>query len=525
LTSLNSCVILVLNQTQIHYGTLADELIQNNMQEKRQIQKTMGFSKLFILILIVNCSLLIGNSLFSQSITWEKIYNGPGNNSDGFRSSCQADGDNMYAVGYTFRTGNLSSKSVFVVKMNKYGDTIWTRVFGDSLRRPDALAVTSSGDGGCVLTGGWWEAYTMKLSSSGEVNWQKFYGGTTVQLYDIKKTPDGGYIACGRYDDANFNGYILKIDSAGNLQWQRMYPAKFFRVFYSVEIAHDSGYVLVGYFRNFTGEKNRGFITKINTFGDTLWNKSFSIDTNTAATKIVKITNGYIIGGNILWPTFPTYTAMYFYRVDINGDSLYAKIFYGTKKEGFNDLKVINSNKFILSGYQDSAVTPSIHNGKIWITDSTGMILKQKTLPSPDYIELFSILPLTNGDIVIAGEADMNMNPFNDAYAVRLDSNLNYVPIGINNISNILPNKMMLYPNYPNPFNPVTTIKYDIPGNNTVTVKVYDLLGREVFSSTEYKTVGSYEVRFDGTNLASGLYFYSLEAGNFRDVKKMVLVK
>ncbi len=91
--------------------------------------------------------------------------------------------------------------------------------------------------------------------------------------------------------------------------------------------------------------------------------------------------------------------------------------------------------------------------------------------------------------------------------------------------NNTLPFAYKLHQNYPNPFNPVTMIKYDIPTDNLVNVKVYDLLGREVFSSTEYKTAGSYEVRFEGTNLASGMYFYSIDAGKFRDVKKMVLLK
>jgi photosystem II stability/assembly factor-like uncharacterized protein len=82
-----------------------------------------------------------------------------------------------------------------------------------------------------------------------------------------------------------------------------------------------------------------------------------------------------------------------------------------------------------------------------------------------------------------------------------------------------------LHQNYPNPFNPVTTIKYDIPISGLVTVKVYDILGREVFTKSEFKTAGSHGVVFDGTNLASGLYFYSIEAGQFKETKKMVLIK
>ncbi|MBZ0201554.1 MAG: T9SS type A sorting domain-containing protein [Ignavibacteria bacterium] len=89
----------------------------------------------------------------------------------------------------------------------------------------------------------------------------------------------------------------------------------------------------------------------------------------------------------------------------------------------------------------------------------------------------------------------------------------------------VTPKKYNLYQNYPNPFNPVTSIKYDIPKDNFVNIRIYDLLGREVFSSGEFKKAGSYEVKFDGTNFASGMYFYSLESGSFRETKKMVLIK
>ena len=75
-----------------------------------------------------------------------------------------------------------------------------------------------------------------------------------------------------------------------------------------------------------------------------------------------------------------------------------------------------------------------------------------------------------------------------------------------------IPNNFSLNQNYPNPFNPTTNIKFEIPLNANVTIKIYDLLGREVFSVSEYKQAGSYEMMFDGSNLASGLYFYSLEA-------------
>ena len=89
-----------------------------------------------------------------------------------------------------------------------------------------------------------------------------------------------------------------------------------------------------------------------------------------------------------------------------------------------------------------------------------------------------------------------------------------------------IPVEFKLEQNYPNPFNPVTVIKFKVPSSQVVTLKVYDLLGREVATMVnEEKQPGSYEVKFDGSNLASGMYIYQLQAGNFVQVKKMMLIK
>ena len=89
-----------------------------------------------------------------------------------------------------------------------------------------------------------------------------------------------------------------------------------------------------------------------------------------------------------------------------------------------------------------------------------------------------------------------------------------------------LPTKFKLEQNYPNPFNPLTKINYQIPEFSFVTIKVCDVLGSEVATLVnEVKSVGSYEVEFDGTGLPSGIYFYRLQAGSFVVTKKMVLMK
>jgi len=90
-----------------------------------------------------------------------------------------------------------------------------------------------------------------------------------------------------------------------------------------------------------------------------------------------------------------------------------------------------------------------------------------------------------------------------------------------------LPTKYSLGQNYPNPFNPSTTISYQLPvAAGHVSLKVYDVLGREVATLVnEQKAPGNYEVKFDGSKLASGVYIYRIEAGKFSDTKKLLLIK
>ncbi|MBC8043450.1 MAG: T9SS type A sorting domain-containing protein [Rhizobacter sp.] len=89
-----------------------------------------------------------------------------------------------------------------------------------------------------------------------------------------------------------------------------------------------------------------------------------------------------------------------------------------------------------------------------------------------------------------------------------------------------LPKEFILKQNYPNPFNPSTTIRYELPQQSDVKLKIYDMLGREVQSLvSERQPAGTYTVRFNGSRLSSGMYFYRLQTGSTVQTKKMLLVK
>ena len=108
----------------------------------------------------------------------------------------------------------------------------------------------------------------------------------------------------------------------------------------------------------------------------------------------------------------------------------------------------------------------------------------------------------------------------NGLFVLRID-----MPTDIsNNISN--PVKYSLEQNFPNPFNPVTQLEFGISDLGFVTLKVFDILGKEVKTLVnEIKPAGRYKVEFNGSILPSGIYFYQMEIGNFVSTKKMLMIK
>jgi hypothetical protein len=88
------------------------------------------------------------------------------------------------------------------------------------------------------------------------------------------------------------------------------------------------------------------------------------------------------------------------------------------------------------------------------------------------------------------------------------------------------PGQFILYENYPNPFNPSTTIRYSIPESSFTTLIIYDALGNIVSNLVnETKSAGTYEVVFNASELTSGIYFYTLQSGSLKETKKMILTK
>jgi hypothetical protein len=129
----------------------------------------------------------------------------------------------------------------------------------------------------------------------------------------------------------------------------------------------------------------------------------------------------------------------------------------------------------------------------------------------------------SNGNV--ATETDQVWNGSVLVNSYRYTYSYNLVTTGIAGNKNT-PTKFELSQNYPNPFNPTTTINFSVPASSFVTIKVYDILGREIASLVnEQKAAGSYDVQFNGNNLSSGVYLYRMQAGSFVQTRKLMLMK
>ncbi|MBK6878989.1 MAG: FG-GAP repeat protein [Ignavibacteria bacterium] len=169
------------------------------------------------------------------------------------------------------------------------------------------------------------------------------------------------------------------------------------------------------------------------------------------------------------------------------------------------------SNELNNSGFE---IQRAIENGKLKIENwnKIGFVGGSRTTNAPkDY-----------------SYADRNLETGKYKYRLKqLDFNGNFDYFELAEVVSIgIPDKYDLSQNYPNPFNPVTTINYDLPTDGIVTLKVYDILGRELKTLVnEMKTAGYHKIQLNAADLASGAYFYQMKAGDFLAVKKFVVLK
>lgn len=221
------------------------------------------------------------------------------------------------------------------------------------------------------------------------------------------------------------------------------------------------------------------------------------------------------VPGNLDWIEIYNGTAL---SVDISGFKIYDNGGQaGTKpKKLFLPGTVIPANGFYVI-ITDTASFPgdssafglSSGGEKVWFENASGVLLDSVTFPAMGTTQSYGRSP--------DGGTWQLLNTITRGYS-------NF-PIGILDETTMIKD-YALYQNYPNPFNPSTNITYAIPLGSYVTLKVFNILGKEIATLVnEYQNAGSYKVQFDGKYLSGGIYFYQITAGNFTQTRKLSLLK
>jgi len=236
---------------------------------------------------------------------------------------------------------------------------------------------------------------------------------------------------------------------------------------------------------------------------------------------------------------------------DLTNPSYYDRIYLGNPSGDYNQIKINGSNLFICGDMYDVNIFDISDPTNISYSTSLPIKRSKDVGFDDDYLYI-----ATEGKGIVALDSKnytqkgyFNLPGYEYINSLEIENNLIFASWGkhgyyiLNNdlISGISQNQLIienfsLSQNYPNPFNPSTKIKYSIPASNTpllrgvggvfVTLKVYDVLGREVATLVnKEQSAGSYEVVFDANNLTSGVYLYSLRTGDFAETKKMLLLR
>ncbi|MEO8210734.1 MAG: SBBP repeat-containing protein [bacterium] len=476
----------------------------------------------------------------SGYILWEKIYNGPGNGNDIAYSITLDNSGNVYVAGES--KGINTNNDFILIKYNTDGDEQWNRRYnGESNSVDIPVKVVTDNSGYSIISGISWEMsslfdiVTIKYNSDGVQQWIKRYnnsGNVNEVADDLAVDASGNiYVSGSSLGSGTLNDFvIIKYNINGDELWVNRYNGPVNGNDNMTSLTLDvAGNVIVTGTSVGAGTSLDFATIKYSPSGEEVWMKRYTTPTvNIEEPKAITNDadgNIYITGTTTGFSTSYDYMTV---KYSAKGEEIWAKNYNGPSSFNFDEpgsVAVDNSGNVYVAGL--SAGTGSMDDIVIVKYNSSGVESWVNRYNSPanrdDAARNITLDAL--GNIIVSGiitgaatGKDFAVIKFSQLTSVKITSREN-------------PSDYSLSQNYPNPFNPSTKIKFDITQNERhktqeVRLIVYDALGREVAALVnERLSTGSYEIEFNATAFASGVYFYKLRANDFSIVKRMTLLK
>ncbi|MEZ4821934.1 MAG: T9SS type A sorting domain-containing protein [Ignavibacteria bacterium] len=470
----------------------------------------------------------------SGNLLWESRYNGPANNTETFKDMVLDDSCNIYVTCSSFEGAALGNINWVTLKYSPNGVLLWKQSLDWTLHKEDVpFSITLDNQNNLFVAGYVWapplpyQNFDIAIAKyngiTGDLIWTNSYNcyefypewGYSVTADDSGNAYVSGYSK--RQSNPSQNVIVtIKYDSSGNQIWIREFlraTAEYAIPMYS-EIDNENNTVICG---NYNG--NTDFVTlKYNPQGDLLWSKYFNgIGNNIDICNAMYIDNGsyiYICGRSV---NSGTGTDLLLIKYKPDGDTSFVRYFDSGNNlpDEANAIGLDSVGNVYLTG-ETTIIGSDFLTVKY---SSTGELLWQKTYSLPMTNIAYGIGLDRYDNVYIAGFRDSS---FFSAIVCIKYSQLTGVETFINQITN---NYSLT--NYPNPFNPVTNIKYTVPESGKIKIIVYDVKGKEIeILVNDYKTKGIYESKFFGNRFTSGVYFYSLSINNkIMQTNKMLLIK
>jgi hypothetical protein len=467
----------------------------------------------------------------AQPNTWQKIYQTQFSKQSIIRASCLTDSGNFYVTGSAFVPVESNGyNGILVMKLNQNGDKLWEKIFGGYPPGQGGFCISESSDKGCVISGAADTAFCMKFDTQGNLEWRKLYNNYGARFNHVIQTSDKGYLLCGVMD--YLKGYILKIDSSGIRQWDTVYTSEYSKILhYAVQTT--DGYLLCGFNSPTSKGKQYGFVTKINLDGKFVWESNYFLNNlSYGVERIIKINNNFWLIGSYYVNSVER-NKFAILKINSDGNVLDTVFIQGSDPryiETLTGFNFISTNKLVLSiaKVPYTSTLKDTNSSEIRIIDSTGFIKSSRSFDlygtaQLNFINNYSDYGFITGGYVNYGNIHISTNA--RSYLIRLDSNLNVSPISNILDINLFIKKFELYQNYPNPFNPSTLISFALPNNGIITLKIYNSLGKEIYSLHKFCNSGINAIEYTSSNLSSGIYFYLLTFQNTTLTKKMVFIK
>lgn len=389
--------------------------------EVKTIVKLTGIAVVsFILISAQNAEQV------ANALTWAKSY-GDNEDENVFRSVLALPGGGYMIAGVTNSTG-AGKNDVWIIKLDSSGDILWQKTYGGA-RNEEARSIQPTDDGGFIVTAptnsfgsGANDIWVIKLDSDGDIQWEKTYGGSSADVpHSIQQTEDGGYIVGGftkSFGAGLQDFFVIKLDSSGAIEWQNAYGGAGNDVIRFIKQVSDGGYLAAGFTHSF-GSRGDIMLIKLDSDGNLEWNRHYGGSKFEEPSTILEVSDGYIILEQS--GSFSGSTDGWVFKVDFDGKILWQERVGGGSFDELSSAQLTPDGGFVVAGETKSF---GISAEDFWVLkfDSEGKIDWQKRFGGSKVEEAESIAIANDSGFIVVGITKSFGAGLRDIWAIKLDS-------------------------------------------------------------------------------------------------------